>query len=233
MYWQKCKIEYFKKSGRDWVKLIGRDCITNDPYWVYIAKSKYDMLLQGKGINQSLVGVDFSIKNFLANGIAPKTRNFFPFERQVKKLAYITNATANSVAFYAWLYISKCTKEKITQDCLKEMFLKQSEKFIAIYTKLLHNPDELINNLNKQEYHQFFKDVSIVDIPKHFFRKVYHVTLECESMRSPFEEDNKYFANTGVFFENNLMNGTTYYCLDEQYLKELGLRQCKMCETVD
>ena len=69
------------------------------------------------------------------------------FEREVKKTAYVTNATANSVAFYAWLYISRCTEEDITQDKLKDMFLKQSEEFLAIYAKLQRNPDELINRL--------------------------------------------------------------------------------------
>ena len=230
MYWQKCDVEFFSKNDLEWVKLIGRDCITNTPYWVYIPKANYDMLLQGYGINKSLKGIDYSIKNFLANGIAPKVRSVFAFERKIKNKVFITNATANSVAFYAWLYINKCTKDELSHDTLKEMFLKQSEDFLVIYTKLLRNPDELLNKLNKQEYRKYFNDVSKVNIPKQFFRKVYHINLECESMRSPFEEGNMFYANTGVFFERNLIKGTSYYCLDEPYLKELGMRQCKKCE---
>ena len=151
------------------------------------------------------------------------------FERKVKKTVYVTNATANSVAFYAWLYICKCTSENLSQDKLKDMFLKQSEEFLAIYAKLLRNPEELFNRLNEKEYKQYFKEVSIVDVPRQFFRKVYHVNFECEKLRSPFEEDTRFFPNTGVFFEKNLVKGTNYYCLDENYLLELGMRKCKMC----
>ena len=232
MYWKSCEIEFFRKSNRDWVKIIGSDVITNKPYWVYIPKANYEKLLAGESINKSLEGFDFSIKNFIAKGIAPKRNSVFMFEREIKKTAYVTNATANSVAFYAWLYISRCTEEDITQDKLKDMFLKQSEEFLAIYAKLQRNPDELINRLKKTEYQQYFNNVPIVDIPRQFFRKVYHVSLECEYMRSPFEEENRYFPNTGVFFERNLVKGTNYYCLDENYLKELGMRPCKKCQSI-
>jgi hypothetical protein len=230
MYWKSCDIEFFRKSDQDWVKIIGCDVFNNKPYWVYIPKANFEMLLTGKSINESLKGFDFSIKNFLAKGIAPKTESVFTFEREVKKIVYITNATANSIAFYAWLYISKCTNDNFSQDILKDMFLKQSEEFLSIYAKLLRNPDVLIGKLSKNEYEQYFKDTAVVDIPK-LLRKVYHVNLECDYMRSPFEEDTRYYANTGVFFERNLINGTSYYCLDENYLKELGMRQCKKCNT--
>lgn len=229
MYWKSCDIEFFRKSGQDWVKIIGSDAVTNKPYWVYIPKANFEMLLSGEGINKSLNGFDFTIKNFLAKGIAPKTDSVFLFERKVKKTVYVTNATANSVAFYAWLYICKCTSENLSQDKLKDMFLKQSEEFLAIYAKLLRNPEELFNRLNEKEYKQYFKEVSIVDVPRQFFRKVYHVNFECEKMRAPFEEDTRFFPNTGVFFEKNLVKGTNYYCLDENYLLELGMRKCKMC----
>ena len=231
MYWKSCEIEFFRKAGQDWVKIIGNDVINNKPYWVYIPKANFEMLLCGEGINKSLEGFNFSIKNFLAKGIAPKTDSVFTFEREVKKTVYITNRVADSVAFYAWLYINKCTKVKMTRDYLKELFLKQSEDFLAIYTKLLRNPDEFIGHLTKNDYQQYFKGVAIVDIPKEF-RKIYHTHLECEYMRSPYEEDSRYFANTGVFFEKNLIKGTHYYSLDESYLKELGMRKCKMCPIV-
>ena len=221
MYWKSCEIEFFRKSNRDWVKIIGSDVITNKPYWVYIPKANYEKLLAGESINKSLEGFDFSIKNFIAKGIAPKRNS----------VLYITNRVADSVAFYAWLYINKCTKEKMTRDYLKELFLKQSEDFLAIYTKLLRNPDEFISHLTKNDYQQYFKGVAIVDIPKEF-RKIYHTHLECEYMRSPYEEGSRYFANTGVFFEKNLIKGTHYYSLDESYLKELGMRKCKMCPIV-
>lgn len=230
MFWKKCKIEHYKTSGKDIVKIIGNDVMTNSPYCVYIRKEHFDMLLSGMGINASLKDYDFETKNFIANGIAPQKDSVFVFERKVIRKAYVTNATANSIAFYAWLYLIKCTKENKSHNELKTLFVAQSKTFLAIYTKLLSNPDELVKRLNTKEITKYFKDVKTIDIPRQFFRKVYHVNLECDYMRSDFEEGFKFHPNTGVFYENNILNNkNSYYCLDENYLKELGMRQCRKC----
>ncbi len=233
MFWKKCDIEFYKESGNDVVKIIGNDVFTNAPYCVYIRKENYDMLLSGKGINESLKGYDFTIKNFIANGIAPKTDSVFVFQRKVIRRVYVTNATANSVAFYAWLYINKCTEDKESLEDVKSLFVTQSKAFLAIYTKLLSNPDELIKQLNPKEIEKYFQHVQTKDIPRQFFRKIYHTKLECEYMRKAFDEGDKYFANTGVFYEKNILNnGASFYCLDEDYLQELDMRECKICEKI-
>lgn len=236
MYWKKCKIDFFEIEGKEIVKISGNDSRTNSPYWVYISRSMYNELNKGANFNSVLQSCDFDTKNFLATGESPKEKSLLEFKRVVKKKVYITNAVAHSIAYYAWVYINnhfdvedKSWLSKKLSDIEKE-FIEQSLEFLALYKEIIANIDIILPRFSKSELEKYFKEIDISLIKTKFLRKVYHTHLECEGMRSDYLDANVYHPNTGVFYENDILKGTHIYCLDEQYLKELGMRECKLCK---
>lgn len=237
MYWEKCHVSLFDIGERTFVKLSGTDAVTNEPYWVYLSNEMYSSLKNGGNFIQVLHGVDFATKNFLATGQGATTNSFFQFERKIKKKVFITNAVAHSVAYYAWVYINhhyKVAKNfwfaKDVEE-IKEEFLKQSKEFLEMYKDIINHIDEILPRFTEDELLRYFKSSDKM-IVKHYIRRVYHTHLECDFMRSDYSETDSHHLNTGVFFENNLLKGTHVYCLDEEYLKELGMRECKGCQKL-
>lgn len=161
--------------------------------------------------------------------------------------AFVTNATANSLCFFAMAYLNNKLKPeeirelrtKITPGALSEgrftieelrsSFELQSVFFLNMY-KLLIDEDrfeEFTNNLDKQNrLKTIFKHYkSAADVIGRYNRRVYHSRSDCVAMLSDFEEDGLFFENTGVFAEK--IKNT--YVLSIAYLNELKMTPCKSC----
>lgn len=237
MFWENCDIQNLEINGKKFVKLVAADVITNKSYWVYITDFMYNELKSGKNFNETLKDCDFNTKLFLATGQGLKTKSFFEFDRQINRKAYITNSVAHSVAYYAFIYIShyrNIEKEEWRLkdvDYFKNQFLTQSKEFLSLYNEMVKSIDIFLSQFTIDELQKYFNDIDILNVKKQFTRKVYHTHLECEYMRSDYNEES-YHPNTGVFYENALLKGTNIYCLDEEYLKELGMRECKICSKL-
>ena len=106
MYWEKCKIDFFDTSSGKVAKVSGHETINNQEYWVYISSESFDKLLSGIPLNIALAGYPLDVKEFLISGIAPSKQSIFVFQRIVILNAYVTNAVAKSIAFYAMSYLN-------------------------------------------------------------------------------------------------------------------------------
>lgn len=164
--------------------------------------------------------------------------------------AYVTNASARSVAFYAMAYLNNqgYDRNKIkalrrdmslenmaaglfTIEELLESFAKQSAFFLNLYKQLsegdfLRFAERLMAN---QNFHCVFKrHDNVYDLMQHFNRTIFHTSLECDWMWRDYQEKT-FHPNTGVFFEKVAQKAAAYYAISVDYLTELKMRPCKMC----
>lgn len=164
--------------------------------------------------------------------------------------AYVTNASARSVAFYAMAYLNNqgYDKNKIaalrrdmslenmatgrfTIEELLESFERQSAFFLNLYRQLsegefLRFAEQLMSD---QCFFRVFKRYdNVYDLMQHFNRTIFHTSLECDWMRHDYEEET-FHPNTGVFHEKVARKAHAYYVINVDYLQELKMRPCKMC----
>lgn len=167
--------------------------------------------------------------------------------------AFVTNATANSVAFYAMAFLnnqgytpsqiskmrekfqlSNLDKKFFSVDELKECFSKQSAYFLNLYTYMNENDrfERFAENTFQQEiYKSVFRNYeSFLQLKNRYRRKIFHTSLECKYMRHDYEEE-KYYPNTGVFGEKIEKTQPDYYIVDMDWLINLGMRKCEKCGT--
>lgn len=172
---------------------------------------------------------------------------------EIKK-GFVTNATANSVAFYAMAFLNnqgltpsqiKRMREKFeledlhekefSQEELKKCFLTQSVYFLNLYTYM--NEDDRFKNFAENPLHQklydslFRRYKNSTGLLDDYSREIFHGALGCEYMRSPYEDEERslYFANTGVFAEQVELEKPSYYIIDVEWLEKIGMRHCKIC----
>lgn len=168
------------------------------------------------------------------------------------KKAFVTNATANSVAFYAMAFlnnqgytpeqISKMRAKfglenlyykKFTLEELKSCFSNQSAYFINLYKYMNENDrfEKFAENTFQQEtYKKIFKNYKDIDTLKdHYHRRIFHSSLLCKYMKNPYEEEDLYFNNTGIFAKKIEIDNPYYYVVDIEFLKNLSMRLCKKC----
>lgn len=236
MYWELCKTERFTLGRKSFVKIFGNDVVTNTLYWVYISDETYKSLKNGVNFNTALKDYDFATKKFLATGVGSRNSSLFSFKRTINRKVFITNAVANSVAYYAWVYINHHYKAKDSSwldyniEDIQNKFINQSKEFLLLYKDIVDNIDKILPKFSEEELEHYFKCKELGKIKK-YMRKVYHTKLECEYMRSDYSDTSTHHANTGIFHESPFLEGTHTYCLDESYLKELGMRECKVCQS--
>lgn len=164
--------------------------------------------------------------------------------------AYVTNASAQSVAFYAMAYLNNqgydrnriqalrrdmslenMATGRFTIEELLESFEKQSAFFLNLYKQLsegefLRFAEQLMAD---QGFFRVFKHYdNVYDLMQHFNRTVFHTSLDCEWMRHDYQEET-FHPNTGVFHEKVARKAHAYYVINVDYLQELKMRPCKMC----
>lgn len=170
---------------------------------------------------------------------------------ETRQTAYVTNASANSVVFYAMVYLNNkglspeeienlrlkysfenLDKHYFNIDELKHSFVNQSAFFLNLYKEMNENDrfEHFAENLEQQNrFKEVFKNYNdFISLKRQYNRRVFHDNLDCEFMRSDFNEET-FHKNTGVFSEEEILKNEAYYVVDIEYLTELKMRLCKIC----
>ena len=167
--------------------------------------------------------------------------------------AFVTNATADSIAFYAMAFLNNqgytysqirqmrekfelnnIYSELFTVEELETCFSKQSAYFLNLYTFMRESDrfENFVENIFQQNMYNsiFGKYVTSVSIKQSYNRRVFHATSKCKMIKLPYAEENKYFENTGVFAENLEQNVPQYYLMETEWLIKFGMRACINCD---
>lgn len=252
MFWEKCNIKYFNSGSKVLVKVSGLEVQNKTPYWVYIAKDSFDNLQNGVPLQTALKNYPLDIKEFLICGLAPTKDSIFTFKREPIQTVFVTNSVANSVVFYAMVYLNNkglspieiknlrlkysfgnLEKRFFNMEELRESFVKQSAFFLNLYKEMNKN-DRFENFAENLEQQNRFKEIfryysNFIALKRQYNRRVFHNNLECDFMRSDYSEE-IFHENTGVFSEKDLIKNQQYYSVDKGYLNDLNMRLCKMCK---
>lgn len=251
MYWEKCNIGYFNSGSKELVKISGLEVQNKKPFWVYISKEAFDNLQNGIPLRVALKDYSLDIREFLISGFAPTENSIFSFQREPIQTAYVTNAVANSIVFYAMAYLNNkglsateirnlrlrysfenLEKRFFNMDELKHSFVNQSAFFLNLYKEMNENDrfEHFAENLEQQNrFKEVFRNYNdFVSLKRQYNRRVFHDKLECEFMRSDYSEE-AFHKNTGVFSEKDIVKNQQYYTVDRTYLTELNMRLCKKC----
>lgn len=165
--------------------------------------------------------------------------------------AYVTNAAVNFVVFCAAAYLNNKglnpteiktlrlkylfdnpDKQYFNMNELKNSFVNQSSFFLNLYKEMNENDrfKYFTENLGQQNrFKEVFKNYN--DFPslmRQYNRRIFHNNLECEFMRSDYNEES-FHQNTGVFSGEGILKDQQYYTIDGSYLNELNMRLCKIC----
>jgi len=190
-------------------------------------------------------------REFLISGICHRCQDSFfgSVSRDVRK-AYVTNAVARSIVFYAVTYLNdqgyspeairemrrelsleNLNANHFTVDDLLQSFVNQSAFFLSLYKRLTEGEFyrfavalEQAGSLSRV----FRNYTNLAQLMRHFNRRVFHLSLDCEWMRSDYRED-VFHPNTGVFHESLAQSEQDYYAISQDYLIALNMRPCSPC----
>lgn len=251
MYWKLfCRETVFENQFGTFVKITGPDFKTGEIYWTYI---KYeDYLAVHKGLRFVEIFKDYSKEtlDFMINGNAPKYICPVTSKEKISHKAYVTNASANSVVFYAGAYLNNMglsltaitkLREKYTLgnlqnrffslDELRESFINQSAFFMNLYKQMNEHDrfENFVAGLDDERFKKIFaRYESPIDVKRNYNRRIFHDKFECGSMRNHYDEE-VFHANTGVFVENKIVQKSQFYVIEQNYLENLKMRVCKIC----
>ena len=251
MYWEKCNIGYFFSGSKELVKISGLENLNKKPFWVYISKEAFYNIQNGVSLSTALKDYSLEIREFLISGFAPTENSIFSFQREPIQTAFVTNAVANSVVFYAMAYhnnkglspieiknlrirysFENLEKRFFNMEELKHSFVNQCAFFLNLYKEMNENDrfEHFAENLEQQNrFKEVFRNYNdFVSLKRQYNRRVFHDKLECQFMRSDYNEET-FHKNTGVFSEKELIKNQHYYTVDRVYLNELNMRLCKVC----
>lgn len=163
---------------------------------------------------------------------------------------FVTNATANSIVFYAYAFLKNCGiddeeikdlrskfsiqgMDKISYKELLTSFQNQSAYFLNLYFYMSDKQrfEKFIEDMeNNKAFKRVFKNYSSpLTLIKQYHRKIYHTTKDCESLHNNYDEGNKFFPNTGVFSNENEKSQQRLYVLTREFLDSLAMRKCENC----
>lgn len=252
MFWKNCHYTHFPNNFGEFVKISGIEVEYNSQYWVYITKGEYEKLIEGQSLENVLENYSKEILDFLRTGNAPMFKNPINGIMTPIHKAYVTNAVANSVVFYAMMYLNymgltpnqirdlrikyslgNLNQKKFTLDELREKFINQSAFFMNLYSYMNENDrfENFADNLQQQntfkEVFKYYKDSEA--LKRQYSRKIFHTKFECYAMRNDYEEEN-FHQNTGIFTEKKQdAKKQEYYMVEMPYLETLNMRVCKKC----
>jgi hypothetical protein len=233
MFWEKCNISYFSSGSKELVKISGLEVQNKKTFWVYISKEAFIDLQNGIPLRTALKNYSLDIREFLISGFAPTVNSIFSFQRDPIQTAFVTNAVANSVVFYAMAYLNNkglspleikklrlkysfenLDKRFFNMAELKETFVNQSAFFLNLYREMNENDrfEHFAENLEQQNrFKEVFRNYNdFISLKRQYNRRVYHDKLECQFMRSDFSEET-FHKNSGVFSEKELVKNQHYY----------------------
>lgn len=251
MYYQKCRKLISREGDITYVNIIGNCRFSGNQYKVKLRGEHY--LLLEKGINlKPIIGPPDM--EFLLSGISPKGWDSAFGEIEIEEgeniipKSFVTNATSKSIAFYVTAYLNNQGYSKndindlkrkfgiknrdrifITSDEIRSSFAHQSAYFLTVFEEINKNFENFLQNMSDEKFHKLFKRYkSRVQVVTNWNRKVFHDNLNCEYMRSDYNEE-KFHRNTGVFIEEIAEKEPDFYEIDESFLLELGMRLCIPC----
>ena len=164
MFWERCYIGYFNSGADQFVKVSGFEALNRKSYWVYISKDDFIQLQDGIPINIALKKYPINVREFLISGFAPTSDSILNFEREPIQNAYVTNAVANSVVFYAMAYLNN---KGLSPTEIKNLRLRYSfENLDNCYFKM----EELKNSFVNQSafFLNLYKEMNENDRFEHF-----------------------------------------------------------------
>jgi hypothetical protein len=234
-------------------KIYAKDIVIdefNDPryYWRFFINSVMGHI----GYIRHIRGLDDPISTNLrerfqrsASGSIEKQdpRSFTPFD----SLAYITNATSNSVVYYAYAFLRhsqfsdpeirqlrdlfSSESKRIDYEMLKDNFINQSAYFIRLYDYMT-NLGRFVSFYNGMEEHQrnsVFRFGFEGSGPSPYMRFVYHNDMNCELIKKDYDEEDGHHKNTGVFYGTALKFEYKGYMVSRKLLNQFGMRPCMNC----
>lgn len=163
---------------------------------------------------------------------------------------FVTNATANSIVFYAYAFLknsgfdddeikelrSKFSLMGKADISFKELLLgfqNQSAYFLNLYFYMSNNQrfEKFINDLaNNESFNSVFKNYNNpISLLRFYNRRIYHTTKDCESLHNDYSDGSKFYPNTGVFSDRNGKPMPRYYILRREFLDKLSMRKCENC----
>lgn len=255
MYWKLfCKELIFTNQIGKFVKIYGKAIPSDRNYWVYINYIDYQNFNNGMSFEEAFKSYTKEDKQFLLFGTAP---TFLCKETNSEKVifkAYITNAVANSVTFYAMSFLNNFLtpnqiikmrkkyslgdfqKEKFSIDELRDSFLNQSAFFLNLYSFMNENDrfENFANNLeNQNQFKRVFSNYeNSNNLIQQYNRRIFHNKFECVFMRNDYNVNGEYHQNTRVFAETNIVtNDNHFYQVEMSYLEKLKMRICNSCEN--
>jgi hypothetical protein len=252
MFWEKCNIGYVKQGLDELVKISRPEALDEQPYCVYISKEAFAMLQREVPLSNALEGYSLDIKEFLISGFEPiRLPTYIGLEGNINT-AYVTNAVANSVVFYAMAYLNNKGLSSIeikklrikyslgnlesrhfSADELKQSFVNQSIFFLNLYKDMNEHDrfEYFAENLELQNrFNEVFRNYNnFLSLKRQYNRRVFHDNIECAYMRSDYNEKT-FHRNTGVFKEKDIIKNKDYYMVDGGYLTELNMRLCIICQ---
>ncbi len=251
MYWEKCNISFLISGSIELVKISGLEVQNKKAFWVYISKEAFDNLQNGIPISTALKDYSLEIREFLICGFSSSVNHIFSYQREPLQTAFVTNAVSNSLVFYAMAYLNnkgltamdiknlrlKYSLENLEQqlfnkDELKTSFVNQSAFFLNLYKEMNENDrfEHFAENLEQQNrFKEVFRNYdNLASLKSQYNRRIFHDKLECEFMRSDYNEE-AFYKNTGIFSEKDFVEKQQYYVVNRTYLTELNMRLCKIC----
>lgn len=168
-------------------------------------------------------------------------------------LSYVTNATANSIVYYAYKFLKHYNLNdaeiiklrnqlkidgNLNYSDLFNNFINQSAYFINLYAYMNENDrfEHFTEELSKNgSFNTIFKNsTSHFSLIKQFNRKIFHIDNNCTHIKNDYEEEGKFHLNTGVFSEKKISNDKNkekVYIVTSDFLEKLGMRMCKICSS--
>ena len=216
-----------------------------ESYQVYLTKEDYLKVKGGKKPEELQIPIETI--NFILHSKIPRDEN-----GNIINTGYVTNATANSVVYFALSFlnsnffsveqikrlrlkysIGNFIDGRFNKDEILNSFLVQSAFYLNLHTYMTENDrfENFLNELDKQKlFHQYYRHYdSPSHLMKNYERKIFHTQLDCDSMTSDYSKNDVFHQNTGVFSNKVITKNVGFYALNSAYLLNLGMKCCEKC----
>lgn len=175
----------------------------------------------------------------------------------MNRLCLVTNATAKSICRYILAYLKEqnLSDERILEikkklytsveldysdfsiEKLLESFNDKNYYFLELFNFLREDNRYLLFLKTLQEKGKiplYFRNVNSVDklYDSFYNRIVFHTSVFCDFINHDYIEGPAFEQNTGVFAEKIIQKEKSFYKVNEEYLSNLNLRECKVCKNL-
>lgn len=151
--------------------------------------------------------------------------------------AFVTNATARSVAWIAYIYdqFKNGMLHRLSNDDIEEyeiLFANESSEFARSYNAALSDFSvikRVISDLTCEKRKEFFYESEANEVLNKLMRRIFHTNEGCQYMKGDFTRKNgQKLDNSGIF---EAEDQERQYYLHVDYLFKLGFNGCKKCNV--